>query len=196
MCRRYCLFLVLWAIAPVPAQNTGGITGKILDVRGKPVQEMQVMLVGTDFADVTDATGSFFIENIRPGTYTLLLGHIAFERKRIRPVRIDSGHRLDLGIMKVRERILLMEGVIVSATRTSHLADDVSRSVNWVPETRISERNPRSTAEALREETGIFIKKTEHGGGSAILRGMGSNQILILVDGIRLNNATYRLGNH
>src|SRR4030042_3944883 len=25
---------------------------------------------------------------------------------------------------------------------------------------------------------------------------MGSNQILILVDGIRLNNATYRLGNH
>lgn len=32
--------------------------------------------------------------------------------------------------------------------------------------------------------------------GSALIRGLGSNQILILVDGIRLNHATYRLGNH
>ena len=40
----------------------------------------------------------------------------------------------------------------------------------------------------------MFVQETNDGGGSPIIRGLVGNQILILVDGIRLNNGAYRLG--
>ena len=41
---------------------------------------------------------------------------------------------------------------------------------------------------------GVWVQKTNHGGGSPFIRGLVGNQILVLVDGIRLNNATLRYG--
>ncbi len=52
----------------------------------------------------------------------------------------------------------------------------------------------RSTPEMLTGTPGIWMQKTNHGGGSPFIRGLTGNQVLTLVDGIRLNNATYRYG--
>lgn len=52
----------------------------------------------------------------------------------------------------------------------------------------------RTTPEALIGSSGVFIQKTNHGGGSAFIRGLTGNQTLMVIDGIRLNNATYRYG--
>lgn len=54
--------------------------------------------------------------------------------------------------------------------------------------------NPRSTPEALTGMNGVFIQKTNHGGGSPFIRGLTGNQVLILQDGIRINNSTFRYG--
>lgn len=40
---------------------------------------------------------------------------------------------------------------------------------------------------------GVFVQKTNHGGGSKFIRGLTGNQTL-LFDGIRLNNSIYRYG--
>jgi hemoglobin/transferrin/lactoferrin receptor protein len=53
---------------------------------------------------------------------------------------------------------------------------------------------PRTTPEALQGMSGVFVQKTNHGGGSAFVRGLTGNQTLLLMDGIRLNNSTYRYG--
>jgi hemoglobin/transferrin/lactoferrin receptor protein len=51
------------------------------------------------------------------------------------------------------------------------------------------------TSAAILEETGnILVQKTQGGGGSPILRGFEANKILLVVDGVRLNNAIYRNG--
>ena len=49
-------------------------------------------------------------------------------------------------------------------------------------------------AEALIGVPGVWMQKTNHGGGSPFVRGLTGNQTLLLIDGIRLNNATYRYG--
>ncbi len=41
---------------------------------------------------------------------------------------------------------------------------------------------------------GIKVQKSQFGGGSPVLRGMESNRVLLVVDGVRMNNAIYRKG--
>jgi hemoglobin/transferrin/lactoferrin receptor protein len=41
----------------------------------------------------------------------------------------------------------------------------------------------------------VFIQKSQLGGGSPMIRGFATNRILIVVDGVRMNNAIYREGN-
>jgi len=84
--------------------------------------------------------------------------------------------------------------VIVTATRKVHNIATIPYSVNTLAANDINENQSRTTPEALIGLTGIFIQKTNHGGGSPFLRGLTGNQTLLMIDGIRLNNATFRFG--
>ena len=59
---------------------------------------------------------------------------------------------------------------------------------------QIQQNGARTTPEALMGVSGIFLQKTNHGGGSAFIRGLTGNQTLLVIDGIRINNATFRYG--
>jgi outer membrane receptor protein involved in Fe transport len=88
----------------------------------------------------------------------------------------------------------LLDDVVVSASRSPESGFDTSRSVSVVGEDQITEGRPRSVPEALWESTGVFVQATNFGGGSPIVRGMMGPQVLVVVDGIRLNNSTWRTG--
>ncbi|MGB4400942.1 MAG: TonB-dependent receptor [Daejeonella sp.] len=84
--------------------------------------------------------------------------------------------------------------VVITATRKSSVLESSPFSVSVLQRKQMSELQYRSTPEALMSVPGVFIQKTNHGGGSAFVRGLTGNQTLILVDGIRLNNSTFRYG--
>ncbi len=52
----------------------------------------------------------------------------------------------------------------------------------------------QTSADMLAKIPGVKVQKTQFGGGSPILRGMEANRILLVVDGVRMNNAIYRKG--
>lgn len=53
---------------------------------------------------------------------------------------------------------------------------------------------PISTADALAELSGVYVQKSQFGGGSPVVRGFEANRVLLVVDGVRMNNAIYRNG--
>jgi len=88
----------------------------------------------------------------------------------------------------------LMNIKVVSAARHEQRQMDSPRSASVITAAEMLRRNCRTVPEALTEMAGILVQHTNYGGGSPVIRGMIGNRILILVDGIRLNNAIYRLG--
>ncbi len=83
---------------------------------------------------------------------------------------------------------------VVTANRVEEEPFLSGRSLDIVSKDELRERQPRTIPEALRESPGVFVQSTNYGGGSPIIRGMVGPQVLILIDGIRLNNAVFRTG--
>lgn len=87
-----------------------------------------------------------------------------------------------------------MSPIIVTATRTEEEPFAVPYSVDVVSAADFERKLPRTTPEALRELPSIMLQKSGHGQGSPYLRGFTGFRTLMLVDGIRLNNSTFRDG--
>ena len=87
-----------------------------------------------------------------------------------------------------------LQEVIVTATRKKTSELIIPYSVNSISQKEINNYQFRTTPEALVGITGVFVQKTNHGGGSAFIRGLTGNQTLLMVDGIRFNNSTARFG--
>ncbi len=92
----------------------------------------------------------------------------------------------------IADTINTLQEVVITATRKSTDILSVPYSTNTVSRKDLNEFQFRNTPEALTGTTGVFIQKTNHGGGSPFVRGLTGNQSLLMIDGIRLNNSTFR----
>lgn len=89
---------------------------------------------------------------------------------------------------------LSLDEVVLTAQRTKQKNLYVPYSVSTASKNYLQDYSLRTTPEALTGINGVFVQKTNHGGGSPFVRGLTGNQTLILVDGIRMNNSTFRYG--
>ncbi len=88
----------------------------------------------------------------------------------------------------------LLNEVVVTANRSENQAFKTPNSVKILNQKYLKTYAARTTPEALLGVNGVFVQKTNHGGGSPFIRGLTGNQTLLLIDGIRLNNSTFRYG--
>ncbi|MEZ4426819.1 MAG: TonB-dependent receptor [Nannocystaceae bacterium] len=82
--------------------------------------------------------------------------------------------------------------VVVETPRPTPSERD--RASTIVTRQEIQERIPRSAPDAVRYEPGVYVQQTAHGQGSPYIRGLTGQQTIMLIDGVRLNNSTFRQG--
>jgi hemoglobin/transferrin/lactoferrin receptor protein len=87
-----------------------------------------------------------------------------------------------------------LEEAIISANRINEKAKDISRHIETINRQQLSFANQQNTADLLMNQSNVYIQKSQQGGGSPILRGFEANRVLLVIDGVRLNNAIYRSG--
>lgn len=98
------------------------------------------------------------------------------------------------GVNLFAQEISLKDSVIISAFRIKQDKANLPYTALSLDLKEEEKNGKRTIPEALSNSVGVFIQKTNHGGGSAFIRGLTGNQNLILIDGVRLNNSTFRYG--
>lgn len=96
----------------------------------------------------------------------------------------------DLVSLDVAEIVTENAASRVSAMSVQSL---VSRNFGVVPPVRRMEV-PSTSAELLWSTGSVLVQQSQQGGGSPVLRGFEANRVLLVVDGVRMNNAIYRSG--
>ncbi|MEY4930771.1 MAG: hypothetical protein RI909_1495, partial [Bacteroidota bacterium] len=177
------LLLSTWASGQI-------IHGTIVDQKTNlPIPDVHIQWVNSSWGAVTDSEGKFQL-TVLPGARSIRISAIGFSTREIKIEGTADSLRIGLE----SSAIMLNQNVVVTAKRQEELSTEVAQSVTVVPHEQLLQNAPRTTPEALMNQTGIWVQKTNHGGGSPIIRGLVGNQVLLLVDGIRLNNSTYRYG--
>lgn len=69
-----------------------------------------------------------------------------------------------------------------------------SQTIETISKKEIEFQNYQNTADLLTNSGTLAVQKSQQGGGSPIIRGFEANRILLLVDGIRMNNLIFRAG--
>lgn len=87
-----------------------------------------------------------------------------------------------------------LDEVVVSASRFEEKRKDVAQKIQVIRANEIQNFNQTSTADVIANSGNVFVQKSQLGGGSPIIRGFETNKVLIVIDGIRMNNAIYRGG--
>lgn len=87
-----------------------------------------------------------------------------------------------------------IDGVTVYANRQADHKMHIPQAVHIIGEDRIAQINAQTSADMLSADGMITVQKSQQGGGSPVIRGFESSRVLLVVDGIRLNNLIYRGG--
>ena len=88
----------------------------------------------------------------------------------------------------------IREEVVVVATRDARASFTLPYSVYLIRRADFERSASRSMPQALRDTPGIMVQETAFGQGSPFIRGFTGFRNVLLVDGIRINNAVMRDG--
>ena len=111
----------------------------------------------------------------------LLLGQIIYANEEI--------------IANPNDEVESLEPVVVVATGSNRLKSELPYTVYSIDQEEMNLRQQkRSVMESLAEIPGVSVQKTGSGMQSPFLRGFTGNQIVMMVDGVKMNNSTFRSG--
>ncbi len=183
--RFYVLLIIILFGKSIAAQT---IEGVILDYNTKqPIEKVNIFSEDNSKGSFTDENGLFEID-VKPNTI-LSISHIGYLKKEVPIDQFMSNIKIYL-----QPAPIPLNDVQIRITKNNLLNISQSASISTLSEKQIEEHIPRSMAEAMIGTEGVWMQKTNHGGGSPFIRGLTGNYVLLLVDGIRMNNSTFRYG--
>ncbi|MGZ5134223.1 MAG: TonB-dependent receptor plug domain-containing protein, partial [Flavitalea sp.] len=87
-----------------------------------------------------------------------------------------------------------LEEVVISANKFAEKKRNIAQKIGVITLKQISGANAQNTGDLLMNTGNVFVQKSQQGGSSPVIRGFEASRVLLVVDGIRMNNAIYRSG--
>jgi len=156
---------------------------------GEPVENVALFNQDRTISTLTDRFGKADIGEFGSSD-SIYLQHPSFEPAGFTRHELVYGP----GRIGLPKRTIMMEEFVVSALKGEHKRSEIPSMVDIIEPGGLSYSAYQTGADILLETGNITVQKSQGGGGSPVLRGFEANKILLVVDGIRMNNAIYRSG--
>ncbi len=179
------LIIILCFSVRITAQNIN-----VLNKEGKPVSEAMIINEDNKKTVITNEKGeadiSLFSEEEK-----LIISHISYKNLVTTKEELKkTNYKIELS-----ETLEILNEVVVSSSRWAMRKQDIPNRVKSIRKVEIEYNTPQTTADLISAKGEVFVQKSQLGGGSPMIRGFAANKILLVVDGVRMNNAIYRSGN-
>lgn len=183
---KYLIFVFVFLISTVSfAQKV-----KVLDKEtGKNVRNVTVFNEVNTISLTTDNDGFTDISSIKENE-VIFFSHLSYAVFKIK----KSILRKQNFIIYLTKESEELDEVVISAFKKDEKSKRIAEQIAVLSQKDIQKISPQTSADLLATIPGIKVQKSQFGGGSPVIRGMESNRVLLVVDGVRMNNAIYRKG--
>ncbi len=152
----------------------------------KGISEVFVYNKNQSITAVSDSSGIVDISTF-PKRDTLIFTHQGFATFMIPKLNIGN-------VIYLTEQAIDIPQIEIVAEQEKDKALEITSKIDRINSKTVQFNNPATAADMLELSGGVYIQKSQMGGGSPIIRGFEANRVLLVVDGVRLNNAIYRSG--
>ncbi len=152
----------------------------------KGISEVFVYNIDNSTTAVSDTSGFIDVSNFSKRD-TLIFTHQSYETFVIPKLNVGN-------VIYLKEQIITIPTIEIVAEQEKDKALEVVSKIDLIDAKTVQFNNPQTAAEMLELSGGVYIQKSQMGGGSPIIRGFEASRVLLVVDGVRMNNAIYRSG--
>ncbi|MCP5064478.1 MAG: TonB-dependent receptor plug domain-containing protein, partial [Ignavibacteriae bacterium] len=151
-----------------------------------PLVGANILIDGTGIGTTSNELGYFQFDNIYTGTYSITASFIGYKGKSISDININNDQPSKI-IFQLKPIEHKLDEVVVSSNKNY---DQNFGNVKLYTRKEIEKNNFQSVGELLQQTAGVEIQPTGATGSSTkiSIRGSQSNQVLVLLDGVQLNN--------
>ncbi|MCP4551909.1 MAG: TonB-dependent receptor [Bacteroidetes bacterium] len=183
------LFLVVYFLINTIISQSQII--KVVDVTTlKPISNVAIYSLDRKKTGITDVKGECD-GNIFDKSDTITFQHTAFYELLLPYTEmINQDYQMKLSPKSVR-----LSEIIISASKWEQNKNEIPNKITTIKRKKIDLFNPQTSADLLAISNEVYVQKSQLGGGSPMIRGFSANSILLVIDGVRMNNAIYRSGN-
>ncbi|MBN4062087.1 TonB-dependent receptor [Bacteroidales bacterium AH-315-I05] len=137
----------------------------------------------------SDSLGTVSLAEFSDGD-TLIFQHPSFKKNITTKEEILMFGRTVL----LRKNIISIGEFVFAVFHSGEQKRESIQQITSIDAKTIETLNPQTTADMLQGSGSVLVQKSQMGGGSPVIRGMEANRVLLVIDGVRLNNAIYRSG--
>ncbi|MCH2235301.1 MAG: TonB-dependent receptor [Crocinitomicaceae bacterium] len=167
-----------------------GQTITIIDsTDSRPIEGVFISSKSNPTGILTNEKGQASLASFQAGEYLKIM-HSGFNT-----VHILKENAVNKGTLLIAEKAYNLNPVYIDhPLRYFLVEEDEAGQIQTIPSEIALLENPGTTADLLQNSGNVLVQKSQRGGGSPIIRGFEANKLLLVIDGVRMNNAIYRSG--
>ena len=163
---------------------------KILDKKtGKIIRNVTIYNKSKTISLTTNNIGIADISTFK-NDEVIIFSHLSYANRRIKKATL----RKQKFIIYLNKQSEELDEIVISVFKREEKTKRIAEQIAVLSSKDIQNFSPQTSADLLAIIPGIKVQKSQFGGGSPVIRGMESNRVLLVIDGVRMNNAIYRKG--
>lgn len=189
--KKFLVLSALFCVITLQAQDAqkGSIAGKLSDreMGGGPLPFANVIIKGTSTGTTSDYNGLYILENMDPGTYSLVFSFVGYETLEVPNIVVEAGKVTEVNTDLGSSAASLGEVVITTVSRRDSqvaLLIEQKNSLNIKESIGAQELAKLGVSDAATAATKISGVTSSEASGDIFVRGLGDRYLYTTMNGL------------